>query len=82
MIDTAGLYHLFPTECMSDMKGVAWDIHTMSHHWTSPDGACAVLLLCCFAAAVLCSAVRCCARSRISCHPSIESPIPKIVHCH
>eukprot|EP00666_Eupelagonemidae_sp_cell4sb_P018077 gene18077-biopygen2526 len=23
---------------MSDMHGVAWDIHTESHHWTSPDG--------------------------------------------
>ena len=33
-----GKYHLFPTECMSDMPGVPWDIHTMSHHWTSPDG--------------------------------------------
>lgn len=31
-------YHLFPTECMSDMPGVPWDIHTESHHWTSPDG--------------------------------------------
>jgi hypothetical protein len=33
-----GKYHLFPTECMSDMPGVPWDIHTMSHHWVSPDG--------------------------------------------
>jgi hypothetical protein len=33
-----GLYHLFPTECMSDMPKVAWDIHTESHHWVSPDG--------------------------------------------
>lgn len=41
--------------------------------------AAALMLLCC---AVLCCAVRCYARSRISCHPSIESPIPKIVHCH
>ena len=32
------MYHLFPTECMSDMVGVAWDIHTESHHWVSPDG--------------------------------------------
>jgi len=23
---------------MSDIPGVAWDIHTESHHWTSPDG--------------------------------------------
>eukprot|EP01079_Euglenida_sp_SAG-EU17-18_P011454 gene11455-2084_t len=23
---------------MSDMPGVPWDIHTESHHWTSPDG--------------------------------------------
>ena len=30
-----GMYHLFPTECMSDIPGVAWDIHTESHHWTS-----------------------------------------------
>ena len=29
-----GTYHLFPTECMSDMPHVAWDIHTMSHHWS------------------------------------------------
>ena len=28
-----GVYHLFPTECMSDIPHVAWDIHTMSHHW-------------------------------------------------
>ena len=32
------MYHLFPTECMLDMPRVAWDIHTESHHWTSPDG--------------------------------------------
>ena len=29
-----GIYHLFPTECMSDIPHVAWDIHTMSHHWS------------------------------------------------
>ena len=33
-----GLYHLFPTECMQDQPGVAWDIHTESHHWVSPNG--------------------------------------------
>ena len=33
-----GLYHLFPSECMQDMKGVPWDIHMQSHHWQSPDG--------------------------------------------
>jgi hypothetical protein len=33
-----GVYHLFATECMSDIPDVPWDIHTESHHWTSPDG--------------------------------------------
>ena len=33
-----GFYHLFPSECMNDMKGVRWDIHMQSHHWESPDG--------------------------------------------
>eukprot|EP00039_Didymoeca_costata_P017169 m.316260 g.316260 ORF g.316260 m.316260 type:complete len:369 (+) comp16501_c0_seq17:43-1149(+) len=33
-----GKYHLFPSECMLDRKGVPWDVHMESHHWTSPDG--------------------------------------------
>jgi len=33
-----GVYHLFPSECMNDRKGLPWDVHMRSHHWTSPDG--------------------------------------------
>ena len=31
-----GKYHLFPTELPGDF--LAWDVHTTSHHWESPDG--------------------------------------------
>jgi len=33
-----GMYHLFPSECMDDRKGLPWDVHMESHHWVSADG--------------------------------------------
>jgi len=37
-LKSGGQYHLFPSECMMDQPEVPWDIHMMSHHWTSPNG--------------------------------------------